>query len=665
MKTENLHLRVKARRSKLSMFQVKELFSYLPDVSYELLTIDTLGDKNKEISLMDSSIPEDFFTRELDEALKNDLADIIIHSAKDLPYPIPTSLEVYCLTNAVDKSDALISRNHIMLDQLPKCATIGTSSITRKNELLKLRPDLNIVSIRGTIEERLIQIDNQKIDALIVATCALKRLGLEKRITEILPFKTHPLQGNLAVVGKAGNQVVKNIFRSLDIRQKYGEVTLVGFGPGNADLLTIGGDKALKNADVIFHDDLVDIDFLDLYSAEKIYVGKRKNQHSFHQDEINELLYQAAIEGKKVVRLKGGDSMMFAHGREEIDFLQSRLIQVTVIPGISSGIALAAYTHIPLTHRGISSSVSFVTGHSGSSAQTPNTDTIVYYMAGAKIAEIAENLIKSGRSKNTPVALVHNVSLPSQKTFYSTLDELEYSIIKYPTPVLVIVGEVVNFENKNCIQQVLITGTSKDKHIENNDSVKVVHTPLITVKKKNDELVSNLLTKGISICNWLIFTSRFGVKFFFEILDNNNIDIRILSGIKIASVGETTTKELLKYRIQPDIESMTESAEGIVNYFKEEKIHNKEILLPRSDKGLQFLSDELRKLGNKVIDIAIYENTPNESSEKVDLSDFQKIFFASPSGVDAYQSLYGELPSGIQIVAKGKTTKNKINENLN
>lgn len=655
-------LKIVARNSPLSLLQVKEVFSHIPLQAYDLIPLTSFGDKNKDISLMDATVAKDFFTRELDTALLNGEADIAIHSAKDLPYPLPTGLELFCLTEATDKSDSLVSKDNLTLQQLPTSARVGTSSLNRKNELLKLRPDLTVISIRGTIEERIAQVDNGFIDALIVATCALQRLMLEARIAETLPFKTHALQGNLAVVGRTEKRELKNIFSPFDIRRKYGKVTLVGFGPGNPDLLTIAGDKALLEADIIFHDDLIDIDFLVKYNAEKIYVGKRKHRHSHQQEEINELVYQAAVSCKNVVRLKGGDPMIFAHGREEIDYLQSRFVKVAVIPGISSGIALASYTHIPLTHRGVASSVSFVTGHDGKNTQIPNADTLVYYMAGAKISDIAEKLILAGRNADTPVALVYNVSMPNQKTFYSTLKELQFSLIKYPTPILIIAGDVVAFENGNARQQnVLVTGTTIEKH---KGPENVIHTPLITVKKAQNNNLHQLLREGINAYDWIIFTSRYGVRFFFETADEFEFDVRTLGAIKIASVGKTTTAELKKYRVYPNIESLTESAEGLVNYFKENKESYRKILLPRSDKGLKFLSDELKALGNHITDIPMYENTVNTEVQKVDLSGFQKIIFSSPSGVDAFQLLYGELPEGIQLIAKGKTTENKIRQIL-
>jgi uroporphyrin-III C-methyltransferase len=224
---------------------------------------------------------------------------------------------------------------------------------------------------------------------------------------------------------------------------KYGKVTLVGFGPGDPDLLTIAGDKALAKADVIFHDDLVDKDFLNNYEGEKVYVGKRRRCHSHEQEEINQLIRDAAWAGKDVVRLKGGDSMIFAHGGEEIEYLKENGVEVAVIPGVSTGIAVAGLTQIPLTLRGIAKSVAFITGHT-TDLLLPNTDTLVCFMAGSTIHKIAAKAIAEGRDPKTPVALVHNVSLPDQSEIITDLESLSLSEIKYPTPIIIVIGYVVS-----------------------------------------------------------------------------------------------------------------------------------------------------------------------------------------------------------------------------
>lgn len=222
-----------------------------------------------------------------------------------------------------------------------------------------------------------------------------------------------------------------------------GKVTLVGFGPGNPDLLTIAGERALATAEVIFHDDLINQKFLEQYPAEKIYVGKRRHRHSHEQEEINELMLKATRKYKKIVRLKGGDSMIFAHGGEEIEFLKANGVEVEVIPGVSTGVAVAGLTQIPLTLRGIASSVAFITGHT-TELELPNTDTLVCFMAGNTIHKIAAKAIAEGRDPQTPVALVHNVSLPDQSEIITDLESLSTSNDKYPTPVIIIIGTVVS-----------------------------------------------------------------------------------------------------------------------------------------------------------------------------------------------------------------------------
>ncbi len=205
-------LRVTARGSKLSLIQVDEVFKRFPETAYRLLTKKSYGDKHKKISLLNGEAPDDMFTRELDEALLNDKADIAIHSAKDLPEHLHPDLEVIALYEAFDKTDSLVSKNNIPLKDLPAGSSVGTSSPLRRKELLEIRPDLEVVGIRGCIEERIQQVRTGKIDAVIVATCALKRLGMENEISEILPFSTHPMQGRLAITAKKGRENLKKLF---------------------------------------------------------------------------------------------------------------------------------------------------------------------------------------------------------------------------------------------------------------------------------------------------------------------------------------------------------------------------------------------------------------------------------------------------------------------
>lgn len=230
-----------------------------------------------------------------------------------------------------------------------------------------------------------------------------------------------------------------------DIKQnRIGKVYIVGFGPGNPDLLTIKGERILCLADIIYCDDLIDRDFLENYPARKVYVGKRKGKHSKEQDEINRLLYTSAIEGKKVVRLKGGDPMVFARVGEELAYLQERSVEVEVVPGVTAASAAAAQLKFPLTMRNISSVITIATGHPVDGIVVPSTGTAIYYMCATVIHEIARKWLSKGKSPETPVLLAHNISWDNENYMIKNLQEVANDDKPYPSPLLAIIGEVVD-----------------------------------------------------------------------------------------------------------------------------------------------------------------------------------------------------------------------------
>lgn len=228
-----------------------------------------------------------------------------------------------------------------------------------------------------------------------------------------------------------------------------GKVILVGFGPGDPDLLTIKGHHALNEADVIYYDDLIDKNFIQGFKGEKIYVGKRKGNHSKDQEEINQLLLRSAKQGKLVVRLKGGDPMIFGHGGEEINFLENHQIKTEVIPGVSSGIAAAGMARIPLTYRGVSSCVTFISGHSINTMVLPKSGTLVFYMSVSTIKQIALKLIHDGWRSDTPAAVVYNASCSDQTITFTSVSNLIYSERVFKTPSIIIIGEAVKFSSMN------------------------------------------------------------------------------------------------------------------------------------------------------------------------------------------------------------------------
>ena len=228
-----------------------------------------------------------------------------------------------------------------------------------------------------------------------------------------------------------------------EIPQKKGKVVLAGFGPGDPGLLTLKSNQYLEEADVIFHDALLDVAYLNRFKALKIPVGKRCGQHYKKQHEINELLLDAALSGKKVVRLKGGDPFIFGRGGEEMAYLNQHQIDVEVVPGITSAFAAAAQFGIPLTQRQIASSLAFLAGHDLSQRPFPKADTLVFYMGAKHQCDLSQALLEEGWPKSTPVALLSNISNPDSKAVISQLDKLCSEKLAYETPLLIIVGETI------------------------------------------------------------------------------------------------------------------------------------------------------------------------------------------------------------------------------
>lgn len=709
----NKKIRVIARGSRLSRLQVEEVFKNFPELAYEIKYLESYGDKNQQISLLNGEAPADIFTRELDDAIRQGDADIAIHSAKDLPYPLPEDIEVIALFPAFDTTDSLVSRGHRKLAELPAGSIIGTSSPLRKKGLNELRPDLTIKGIRGCIEERVQQVKDGKYDAAIVATCALKRLGMEDEITEVLPFPTHPLQGFLAITAKKGSQALQQAFASKSILNKQGSVSLVGFGPGDPDLLTIKAAKAIDAADIIFYDDLIDDSYLADKKAEKIYVGKRAGYHHKEQADINRLLLEAAREGKNVVRLKGGDPMIFAHGSEEIEYLESNLIQVNVIPGITTASALAASQKISLTHRDFSSSVALVSGHTPQPV-TPDAETLVYYMGAKQLQTIATQLIdKEGWAFNTPVLLTYNVSRPDEQTFETTLWNLRNGEMQnLPTPLIALIGYVAGLKHHQAsdIKPTLYTGTLPAIEKRKAD---YTYTPLIEIsyhpsyftKILEDNYCEHYDGKSFTeYCEWdesqalyYIFTSQYGVQ---ATLDYYDLILKEQEEHVFISIGDTTTEALHKAGVKDVIQVEQDNRYGVIEWFKKEKerldaarpqyehsyelfekmdldnydheladfvyrYENRLVFYPHSSLSPEDIPLALQELGFNVLSAVVYNNELPKNPRRVNLNHFKRIVFTSPSTIDNFIKLYGKLPENTEFITRGPITQAHLEEVLN
>ena len=239
-----------------------------------------------------------------------------------------------------------------------------------------------------------------------------------------------------------------------------GKVYLVGAGPGDAELITVKAVKLLRDAEVVLYDYLVNKELLDYCrpDCELVYVGKKKDKHTYPQNELNELLVRYAKQGLSIVRLKGGDPFVFGRGAEEILKLIEHRIDYEVVPGITSGVAVPAYMGIPVTLRHVASSVTFVTGHPAASgsdvvdwqALAKASETIVVYMGVSNAARIARELCTGGKHDQTPVALIRWGTYPQQEMLTSTLKNINQDMQEagFKPPALMVIGEVVKFSAK-------------------------------------------------------------------------------------------------------------------------------------------------------------------------------------------------------------------------
>jgi uroporphyrinogen III methyltransferase/synthase len=462
----------------------------------------------------------------------------------------------------------------------------------------------------------------------------------------------------LVILGKrqlAGN--VKAVFKKYDLRQGLAKVYLVGAGTGSKSMLTLKAYELIHSADIVFYDNLVNQDIIDEISAQKVFVGKKVGNHSLSQAEINQMLYEASFEQKTIVRLKGGDPIIFGHAGEEVAFLESKQIQVEIVPGISSAQAAAAISKTPFTLRGISKSVAFCSGHEKTNIQVPAADTIVYFMGAHNIKNIAGKLVDSNFPLNTGIKLIYNIGEPDQQIFDETIESILNKENKYKSPIIIIVGDVVNKHNWwNAFSEkkrILYTGT----HIANYVHLGyVTHHPMIQLVSLPDAHEIDNVIASIAQFDIVIFTSIYAVKFLFERISSIGMDSRIFAGVKIVSIGSHTSSKLKEFGLLPDLQPKKESSEGIIELINLKSIKNSRILLPRSDKATSFLPNQLRKTGNTVDELKVYTNVVPDTIRKLNPESFDEVIFSSPSCVDNFVSIYGAIPLKPHIVYKGGET---------
>lgn len=388
-------------------------------------------------------------------------------------------------------------------------------------------------------------------------------------------------------------------------------IYITGAGPGDPDLLTLKAKEIIEKADVIVYDYLVSKEILDLAlflnpKLKTIYAGKVGGEHekSINQDEINSLLLKLSKEYKIICRLKGGDPNVFGRGGEETIFLRENNIYFEIIPGVSSITAVPAYAGIPLTHRDCNSSFTVITAHEdpfnpSSKIKWESFDvvnsTLVLLMGIKYLPKIIDKLILLGRKKDTPLAIIYWGTTSKQKTIVTTLEKAQEEIEKnkIKAPSVIVIGEVVKyretlnwFETKPLFgKRVLITRSKEQSFSFAKELIKrgakPVSCPIVSYELNEKEIYNKNIINNISNFDWIFFTSQNAVRFFFEILEKNYYDSRILSKCQIAAVGYKTKLELEKHNIKADFVPKRFSFEDLINELSEkENLQDKKILLP-------------------------------------------------------------------------------------
>lgn len=454
-------------------------------------------------------------------------------------------------------------------------------------------------------------------------------------------------------------------------KTKAGIVYLVGAGPGDPSLISVKGMECIKKADVLIYDYLANPALIKeaRKGTELIYVGKKGGAHTLEQDGINQLIVNKAQEGKTVTRLKGGDPFVFGRGGEEALFLKQNDVPFEIIPGITAAVAAPAYAGIPVTHRDHTATLGLVTGHEDPAKEISNIDwekistgigTLTFYMGIKNLPKIVENLIKYGRSKDTPVAVIRWGTTPEQQTVVGTLENIVEKTKGLRPPAITIVGEVVKlreqlnwFESKPLFGKAIAVTRSRDQASEFAEQLqqrgaKVVEFPTIkTVPPDNIAPMDKAIEK-IESFDWLIFTSVNGVDAFFRRLFDLGGDIRSLKGVKICSIGPATTERIRGFYLNIDCQPPKYVAESVVEELKRiENLKGKRILMPRADIARSYLPDELKKLGADAVEVVAYKTiltTPDDASllERLRKGDVDIVTFTSSSTVRNFVEVVGK-----------------------
>ena len=454
----------------------------------------------------------------------------------------------------------------------------------------------------------------------------------------------------------------------MTFKVEKGKVYIMGAGPGDIGLISLKAKTILEQADVIIYDNLVNEEVFKWAKndAKKVFVGKKSGQHSILQSEINALLVEEGLKFHSVARLKGGDPLVFGRASEEISSLEDAGVNYEIIPGITSAIACAAYAGIPISHRDLSSSIVFLTGHENPEKASLNLDfkeyaksnlTLCIYMGISQLKRIVEELIKGGMSHNTPVAIIENGTYVNQRSCYADLSTIVDSSVEMgiKAPSIVFVGSVVNergkqnwFESKPLFGKSILVPRPRQQagamsELLSMYGADVLEVPFMKIEKDYNKNIITDVFSDISSYEWIVFTSANGVHHFFELLYKAYQDIRSLGLSKIAVVGQSTSRAVkahkLKVDLVPDESNANSLAGALIDY---QSLDNVKVLLVTGNKNTNTLYKRLNDEGRAIVDrLPLYKNIKTNLAEDSNFNRFKAkgtdlVLFTSSSAVHNY-----------------------------
>lgn len=649
------------------------LSQQLPELELATLLFSSPGDRDRAMDLQ--TAPPDFFTRDLDESLRTGLIELALHSAKDCAYPAPAGLDWVWLPWREDPCDALVLRAGESLADLPPTPVIGVSSDRRVAYSQQRFPAGEARPIRGNIETRLQQLDDGSYDAVIIATAALKRLGLAARITERIPLTDLPVpeaQGTLNLAFCEGATRWQHL-RALFVKP----VTFVSSGIGGADTCTAAGIEALQHCQICLYDALLDTALLDHLpaTAQRLAVGKRCGAHSLPQEEITARIADEARKGKRVVRLKGGDAGIFGRLAEEVAELERLALPYRILPGVSAFQTVAAATGMQLTRRGEHSGFCVMTAREQSRAADITASQraalpLVLYMGTRLLPQIVAQLRdQDGLAAETPIAITYGAGSPTQLVVRGTLATIEIELRGVETggqPGLIFVGQpAVHGPIPPCGalagMRVVVTGSAPIQRQSRRAILDAggmpIALPLITQVAL---AAAGPQLRDMQQYDWMVITSPGAVRCLLTLMQQEQIDRRQLPRLLVCGTG--TARELAAAGLYADaMPAERYSAASVVALAAERLKPGERILRVRSDIAGAALAEQLGQQGFAVTDCMIYETLPAPLPDAFPAA--EAIFFASSSAVRVCVEQWGAaMLQGRICLAIGEPTAAALRE---